>query len=373
MAISERYVSASGLGAHDGTSEANAFSWTEMITDINLGTRSGLRYNVIQGTGILRNTSVDTISSGSASLTAPLIIRGYKTVIGDGYLGRVNGNGPLIKTNMPLIRYSGAGGLVLGQTAGKIFESFEISGTNAGVALNVGVGNIATRNTLSSTRAGGTCWALIVNSSSCAYDNDINFTSGSIAGIGGAGAIELVNNGLLIGNRITARSTYGVTAGPGAGYIVNNLLYNCDLGGIVVSNTTALIEGNTIVNNSGHGIYIPSGASSTLVTALNNIITNNGGYGIYCATGARIHTAFNFISNNISGDINNNSGVDWFASINNSIIGRNAIYTNSGNGIEDYNILGPSEVFSSGLFNSSIGCLQAQPIRKLIGIGGLIN
>lgn len=35
MALIESYVSDAGGGLHDGSSEANAFSWSEMITDIN--------------------------------------------------------------------------------------------------------------------------------------------------------------------------------------------------------------------------------------------------------------------------------------------------------------------------------------------------
>jgi len=89
MAITERYVTTTGAGAHDGTSEADAFSWAEMITDLNTP-RVGYRYNVKQGTYSL---SATTTLTGDGTATSPNIIRGYKTTIGDATLGRTTDAG----------------------------------------------------------------------------------------------------------------------------------------------------------------------------------------------------------------------------------------------------------------------------------------
>jgi hypothetical protein len=106
MAITEKYVSDAGAGAHDGSSAVNAFSWAEMITDINAGSKAGNRYNVIKGAGaIARTTTTDTIS-GSGSATSPIIIRGYNSGITDGFQGRAASGGALVTTNMPVITYT---------------------------------------------------------------------------------------------------------------------------------------------------------------------------------------------------------------------------------------------------------------------------
>lgn len=80
MAWTERYVSVAGGGAHDGTSEANAWTLAEAIA----GSNAGERMNVIAGT--YANTTTDrTFAAGTsaATTTAPKWWRGYKTTIGD--------------------------------------------------------------------------------------------------------------------------------------------------------------------------------------------------------------------------------------------------------------------------------------------------
>lgn len=83
MALTEKYSSAAGAGAHDGTTEGNAFSWVEMIADINAGNGAGIRYN---HKGNVTRAASDTISAGG-TVGSPCIIRGYTTTIGDGYRG----------------------------------------------------------------------------------------------------------------------------------------------------------------------------------------------------------------------------------------------------------------------------------------------
>lgn len=79
MAFTERYTTSAGAGAHDGTSEANAFSWTEMVTDWNAGSRQGYRYN-LKGNVTL---AADAVFTGDGTISNPIVLRGYSSTIGD--------------------------------------------------------------------------------------------------------------------------------------------------------------------------------------------------------------------------------------------------------------------------------------------------
>ena len=98
MAFTEKYVTVTGGGLHDGSSEANAWTLAEAASNVSAGDR----LNVKAGTHTL--TSVVAFTTGG-SLTAPIAIRGYKTTIGDqDYTGsqRVEG------TDIPLIVCNGS-------------------------------------------------------------------------------------------------------------------------------------------------------------------------------------------------------------------------------------------------------------------------
>ena len=75
MAITEKYVTTTGAGAHDGTSEANAWSLTEAIA----AAAAGNRVNVKAGTYTLGAGA--TFPAGTVA--APIIWRGYSSTIGD--------------------------------------------------------------------------------------------------------------------------------------------------------------------------------------------------------------------------------------------------------------------------------------------------
>ena len=78
MAWTDRYVSVAGGGAHDGTSEANAWTLAEAIT---AAPASGTRINVKAGT--YANTTTSRALSLTGTTTAPIWWRGYNTTIGD--------------------------------------------------------------------------------------------------------------------------------------------------------------------------------------------------------------------------------------------------------------------------------------------------
>jgi hypothetical protein len=107
MAFAERYVSSLAGGSGNGLSEGTAYTFSQMTTLLGGATsQAGVRFN-IKADGTYTRTTGDGMDSGSGGTsTAPAVMRGYKTVIGDGYLGRTGGNGDLITTNMPLINYN---------------------------------------------------------------------------------------------------------------------------------------------------------------------------------------------------------------------------------------------------------------------------
>ena len=64
------------------------YTWGQMVTEINTGVGAGIRYNV-KADGTYTRSAFDSMwSAVGGTVTSPLCIRGYKTVIGDGYLGR---------------------------------------------------------------------------------------------------------------------------------------------------------------------------------------------------------------------------------------------------------------------------------------------
>ena len=83
MEFTERYVSVTGGGAHNGTSPANAWTFDEAVA----GYSAGHRLNVKTGnyTCSVANPICRVFSSGAAGTRAnPVAWRGYSTTIGDG-------------------------------------------------------------------------------------------------------------------------------------------------------------------------------------------------------------------------------------------------------------------------------------------------
>lgn len=94
MAFTEKYVTVSGAGAHDGSSEANAWTFAEMIA---AAPAAGTRVNI--KTGTYNSGTVTLPASGSSS--APIILRGYSSSIGDLDAQGRDDDSLLNTTNMP--------------------------------------------------------------------------------------------------------------------------------------------------------------------------------------------------------------------------------------------------------------------------------
>ena len=96
MAFTEKYVTVAGGGLHDGTSEANAWTFTEAMA----GVSAGDRVNVKVGTH-----SCSTSSTVNGTNTDQIHIRGYVSTIGDldeTPLGTI-----VEGTGMPLVEVTG--------------------------------------------------------------------------------------------------------------------------------------------------------------------------------------------------------------------------------------------------------------------------
>lgn len=122
MAITERYVSALAGGDGDG-SVGSPWTLAEAFTNAVAGDRVNVKAD---GT---YSISATLTAASSGSTTQPIIMRGYKTAIGDGHASRTNG-GVLDTGNMPAISVGNlaASGLVLGQYW--ILESCNLTSTN---------------------------------------------------------------------------------------------------------------------------------------------------------------------------------------------------------------------------------------------------
>lgn len=308
MAITEKYVNNAGAGAHDGSNDANAFSWAEMITDINAGSKAGNRYNVKQDGTYSRTTTADTLSAGG-SATSPVIIRGYKTAIGDCYLGRssVKG-GSLDTTNMPVITYTTVG-LTLGTWT--ILEGFNIASAKTGATITPNNDNIIRGCKVVNSSTASGIFGFTAGQRTIIQNNDIEMT-GASGGATGAAVSAGAASMRVAFNRIKGGPALGISLGSTA-VVYGNVIFGGARDGIAMNSTAgspAIIR-NLIYGHTGDGIDIITGTTG-LQCIIENMITDNGGYGIDGVSAANaIMVAFNRYRDNALGSTN--LGTDWLA------------------------------------------------------------
>lgn len=134
MAWNEKYVSVAGAGAHNGTSEANAWTLAEAVAAV----AADDRVNVIKGTYTL---AADLTFATAGTTTQPIWWRGYSTVIGD--LDSAGGS-RVGNTNLPLIDADTNTDQIIISGAHQIFSNIAITSIcqDAGGAVNCTGGNI---------------------------------------------------------------------------------------------------------------------------------------------------------------------------------------------------------------------------------------
>ncbi len=116
MPYTERYVTVSGAGAHDGTSEANAWTFAEMVTAAPSGVT---RVNIKSGT-----YSVGAYTIGAGTAAGWFVLRGYNSTIGDLDTPVYNSDGTINTTNFPAITLTG----IWNSTAGSWIQNLAITG-----------------------------------------------------------------------------------------------------------------------------------------------------------------------------------------------------------------------------------------------------
>ena len=308
MALTEKYVSSLAAGGGTGNSEASPYTFTEAITEIKSATGTGgqnKRYNV-KADGIYNRSSYDDIGgSGGGTNAAPVVIRGYKTVIGDGYLGRFDDNGPLIVTNMPYFIYGTGQGFNIGRHM--VIESIRFQGQQSGPLLNLE----------------SRCWLI-----GCIVLNaDNNFGTVGVTVREGGGTLECDFS-------LSATSGLGnyVLRLEGQGCKIDScrIITNCSTsGGINVVDRWGTIYGNLIRGaGGGYGIYSDgdtnrhayvrnntitgwadavrvTGALDSLLYLGGNIVTDNSGYAFnMMSVNGEVIIGPNRTRDNVLGDVN---------------------------------------------------------------------
>jgi hypothetical protein len=298
MAFTEKYVTPSGAGTNDGLSEANAFSWAQFITDFNLQSAGGVRYNVKQGTYSGLSTATLT---GDGTATSPLVVRGYKTTIGDATLPRTS-VGLVDDSNMPHLQFNASARLAATGATYTVFESIRITSSNIAV-LVVGGNSLIFNCKLTNTGTNVVAEAM-------GDPSDVVHCDLISSGTGGG----LNSTGFVIGCRITSVSTNGIGIDYYGGLysIIGNLIVGFNDGLNVGS---AFAKGNfvnnTIVGVNRDGIVISASATRSF-QVVNNHITGSGRYGINLNTpNINFILLTNRFRNNTSGNFN--TGGDWAA------------------------------------------------------------
>jgi hypothetical protein len=283
MAYTEKYITVTGAGAHDGSDESNAWTLAEAITN----GASAQRMNIKAGTYTL--TGNITLKAGAAE--SPIVWRGYNSTIGDLMtVGRSSATGELDTTNFPVIDGTSSGYIItLG--AYNSVQNLSITGVvnnalvSGTVATSCNIWRCRIENTHSN--GGGVRCIILSTTYGSVLDCDLTWAStnatgaavgswrGSIHGCRvwnssgkygvGIGAAELGStvHGCLVFDCVTGISCNG---SGNSHNVCNNTVYNT---------TTALLLGS-----SGHTVcdnifYKCSGYAIGGGSAGNNLLVNN--------------------------------------------------------------------------------------------------
>lgn len=292
MAWTEKYVSVAGGGAHNGSSEANAWTLAEAIAAV----AAGARVNIIAGT--YANTTTDRTFATAGTVSAPIWWRGYNTTIGD-----IETDNTLTK---PAITFTTGRFLVTG--AYQIFSHLSISGahTTAGsgqARCNASVLFYRCRIECTSANANGSAFYLDSSTTkSMIVDCSLKANASATQVISNASGNDILISGCSItggGNGITLAST--------GSSIIKSCVFNNNGGdGIRITNTgRAFISECSIYSAGSDGIEITVSTTITGIIA-NCIISESAGWGINqssgTATAGNIHRFGNLFYSNSSGN-----------------------------------------------------------------------
>ena len=353
MAFNEKYVTVTGGGLHDGSSEANA--WT--ITEGFANAVAGDRLNVKAGT----HSYSTNVVLASASATSPISLRGYTTSIGD--LDTKPTTQLIDGTDTPIIQNTG--GAYWYQTGGNfLFENIVFKSDVASrpaAYLDISESIIHRCKFLAHPSATiANTPALRTNGGYSTYSNCL---------ISGEGCGQ---NQDLQGRNTFTQSVFSDLASIKSSQwcnITNSIITGMSSGGLTVSSYGwASIAGNTFYDISGDAITIGSSAPiNGKVFVSNNIFhtvsgdaiksSTNGKFDLFCDNNLFYNVTGNNYSNNLN--LNRNELVDASDPFTDAAGGDYSLVSGS-NG---YNAAQPSlfEGLSIGS-NRDIGAIQHQDL-----------
>lgn len=363
MAITERYVSSTGVDTYaNSTNPLTPMSWATMVANA----AAGDRINVKSDGTYSRTTTTDALANNGTT-TSPIIIRGYNSVIGDGYLGRTNGNGNLITTNMPLISYTTGRFNTTGTFV--ILESLNFSGNPSNPLVAVPSDSAARSCKAVNASTNAAAVAFSVGSRSILFDSDAELSGGS----GGGSAVSCGSAAgcRIFANRIKGGPATGITGGTATPFICGNTIFESAGPNIAVTNTAGalVVVFNTVVSGTGDGIDVVANSTVSHFIA-GNMITDNGGIGVDMNTAAgAAFLAYDRTRDNVGGATN--LGTDWigatsYGNVTTDTGGPSTDYVDSAS--DDFRLIAASPATSAGLpEEASIGALQRDQTEAASG------
>lgn len=257
MAFTERYVSVAGGGLHDGTSEANAWTWAEFFA----GHAGGQRINVKAG-------SYGTVAGGTLQAgTAPqfTVVRGYNNTIGDLQGLDRNSDTSINDTNFPDIVLS----TLIAPATFSVIQNIKLSGAPSnGLVYSTAVDNFAIIEC--SMPYTGTGYALRGDNGMQVYDSDLSSANTSTV-------IDADRYIQVIGCRVQGGTGTANIVNADDGIVEDNFIWGSSTAVGVHLNATAIttwmIKNNTIYG-IGTGITLPNALQVAIRCIRNNHITD---------------------------------------------------------------------------------------------------
>lgn len=283
MAFTERYVTTTGAGGHDGTSESDAWDFDEMVTAVAAHSGSPLRVNAKAGTYSL--SANKTLSGSPDDPTLPYMIRGYSSAIGDAdddttFTGVTFafGSGYLLQLNKPItlknIVITGNINNYLIKledwNQGVLFDNCTVENSNTGSGARAVYSSHNYKN-----HAFMRCRLYTASTSAPVVYIPGSLLVDCVVEGGNYGVYFLEGGTRLIGCVFTGQATAGIYV-PKTGYVVEPMeVINC-----------------TIYDSGGDGITISGGYSNIVIVGC--VFDTIGGYGVSIAS------AYNFTLRNCS-------------------------------------------------------------------------
>jgi len=280
VAFNEKYVTVTGGGLHDGSSEANAWTLAEAVSNY----AAGDRLNVKAGT-YSDSSTVTFATAGTAA--SPVSWRGYKTAIGDldthPTTQRVSG------TDCPLFTNSVSSGAAYSARSYQSFEQIHFTSATVGTVFDLGYqqNNIKVIGCRveSTTTSTGYVRAVFGNGTNYIFFSDCYFSKNSTADTcvwAYGGSQWRLNRCTIVGASVGFQNTY-------IGF--NGSLNSCVFSG--QGATSCLTVGHLFLSNcSFHdcsGDFIEKTSTSSLYVS-NCVFSDCGGYAINNSGGNIVNT-----------------------------------------------------------------------------------